>query len=720
MKQFSPRKQWAFVALIHAFAPLLFTWPLLFHLDSAIWGDRFDAWSTLWLIEHLGQTWGDWNTQTDALLFPLGYDLKGFGHVGLQFIGAPLIALGVSGVLVFNGLLLLAFWATSMACHALGHRLGKSHFAGLVAAGVFVYSPYFYGEMRAGCIELVSCWFLPLQALLLLRLCDRPGPTRALAVAANLGSTALFNWYYTLFTGMFTIAFGIWRFSLGGSNRKRTLGWMTAAVLCAAVSNLPLVGAIRTQAPSRPPISAEQFSAEGWSEAYRLTNSEMGLEALTDEALALHEALQVPINSTSLASLVEAGFGPNPLESTPGALAIALGLFGLIAAGRRAWGWAVIGGAFGLLTLGPFLQIDSTPPIPPWSAQWPLPYLHFYNHIPFFSMAYRPYRLVVVVLLCLAALAAVGIGRIETRRARWLGTVAFLVCASQPIWRAPSGSLASTALPEGYAEVAELPEGGVIELPLLYQPVSTANSRVQYYQALHGKPLLNCNELLLKDDLARFRDYVQDNQFLQALLNIGRTSPPYKFSGADLNSLREDGLRWVIFHTSFIDADTRVEGDSGSANRPKPASIAMLRQTLGKPVIQTSDLEVYEIPGGHLPEKNWHFTGENIVEVPLAHSQLMLPLVVQRQGVELPLNQPDIRVTGFSAWVRGTSTDPIQLVRDSTDEPFSVELKLSLNTWTWLDVIIPGLPADSWSLDAIDHAVELEIDSPTFYTSSGS
>ena len=207
---------------------------------------------------------------------------------------------------------------------------------------------------------------------------------------------------------MFTVAFALWRFALGGSNRGRTLGWMSAAVVLAALSNLPLVSAIRRQAPSRPPISAEQFSAEGWAEAYRLTNSEMGINALTDKALAVHEALQVPINSTSLANLVGAGFGPNPLESTPGSFALALGLFGLIAAGRRAWGWAAIGGGFTLLTLGPFLQVDATPPIPAWSAQWSLPYLHFYNHIPFFSMAYRPYRLVVVVLLCLAAIAALG------------------------------------------------------------------------------------------------------------------------------------------------------------------------------------------------------------------------------------------------------------------------------------------------------------------------
>jgi hypothetical protein len=699
---------WGQVCGAHAVAILIFTWPLALSPASAIWGDRFDAWSTLWLIDHLGQNLTSLSLSTDALLFPLGYDLRGFGHVGLQLLGAPLVALGLPVVLVFNGLLFLSFFATSLATHALGLRLGRSHWAGLLAAGLFVYSPMFFGEMRAGCIELVSCWFLPLQALLLLRLCDEPGWGRAKWVALNLGSTALFNWYYTLFTGMFTVAFALWRAVQGGSNRNRTLGWIGAAVALAAVSNLPLVSAIRRQAPPRPPISAEQFSESNWAEAYRLTNGEAPLSELTTEALALQEALQVPINSTSLANFIQAGFGPNPLESTPGALALAFGLFGLIAAGRRSTGWACIGGFFALLTLGPFLQVDATPPIPAWSIPWPLPYLHLYNDLPFFSMAYRPYRLGVVVVLCLAAMAALGLSRMSPRAARWIGLAGFLAAASQPHWHREIGLLASTEIPSGYDELRDLPEGAVLELPLHYQPLSTANARVQYFQVAHGKPLVNCNELLLTGDLARFRDHVQGNGFLQVALDLGRAEPPFEFTGADLLDLREEGVRWVVFHKRFQGADPRVEGDSGGANRPAAAAMTMLRTALGSPRIESEDLLVFEIPDDVVASKQFHITDDGLLPIPLAAAAVSLPVFITESGLSLPAEKGTVR--GFTTWARAPEDTTLTLVADHSD---AIEIQLSSRQWTWIETAFSPAPALGWSLET-EGTARVELDRPAF------
>ena len=678
---------WGWVCAAHALAILAFTWPLVLSPATAIWGDRFDAWSTLWLIDHLGQNLTSPSLSTDALLFPLGYDLRGFGHVGLQLLGAPFVALGVPVAGVFNGLLFLSFFATSLATHALGLRLGQSHWAGLLAAGLFVYSPMFFGEMRAGCIELVSCWFLPLQALLLLRLCDEPGWRRAKWVALNLGTTALFNWYYTLFTGMFTMAFALWRAVQGGSNRNQTLGWISAAVALAALSNLPLVSAIRRQAPPRPPISAEQFSEANWAKAYRLTNGEAPLSELTTDALSLQEALQVPINSTSLANFIQAGFGPNPLESTPGALALAFGLFGLIAAGRRARGWAWIGGFFALLTLGPFLQVDATPPIPAWSTPWPLPYLHLYNHVPFFSMAYRPYRLVVVVVLCLAALAALGLSRMPPRAGRWLGVAGFLAAATQPHWHKEIGPLSSTEFPSGYDELRDLPEGAVLELPLHYQPLSTANARVQYYQVAHGKPLVNCNELLLTGDLARFRDHVQGNGFLQVALDLGRSQPPFEFTGADLLALRSDGVRWVVFHKRFQGADPRVEGDPG---------------------VDTGDLLIFEIPDTVAASRQFRLTADDVLPIPLPVADLSLPAFIPASGISLPAEKSTVQ--GFTTWARSEEDATLSLNAEHSD---ALEIPLLAKKWTWVEARFPPAPAVGWSL-ATEDTARVELDRPAF------
>ena len=172
---------------------------------------------------------------------------------------------------------------------------------------------------------------------------------------------------------------------------------------------------MRRETPERGGIAAETFSAEGWDLSYQVTNGKIPLEQLTEVMLERNDAMQVAINSTSLSNLLAADFVANPLESTPGALAWSFGLLGLIAAGRRARGWAAIAAGFSILTLGPFLLIDATPPIPDWSLERPLPYYYFYNEVPFFSKAYRPYRLGVVTLLALSALAALGLGRLRPR-----------------------------------------------------------------------------------------------------------------------------------------------------------------------------------------------------------------------------------------------------------------------------------------------------------------
>ena len=104
------------------------------HLNSASWGDRFDAWTTLWLIDHLGERLATLNfgAETTEILYPIGYNLWSFGHMALQAIGGALVALGVPLIASYNLLLLLGIWTSALAAHALGKTL-TSHRA--VAGG---------------------------------------------------------------------------------------------------------------------------------------------------------------------------------------------------------------------------------------------------------------------------------------------------------------------------------------------------------------------------------------------------------------------------------------------------------------------------------------------------------------------------------------------------------------------------------------------------------
>ena len=715
-----PGLPWLLAAGVYLAGAALFTWPLVGSLSEAVWGDRFDAWTTMWLIWHLAERLGagELTAVTDRIFFPVGYNLWSFGHLALQLIAAPLIWLGFSVPAAYNLLLLGSFTGTGLASHALGRRLSGDHWGGLLCGALFTWSPYLYGEMSAGCVELVAAWFFPLQALLMLRLFEEPTWRRAAPVGVLLAMTGPFNWYYTVFSGMLLLAMLGWRATVGGSTLRPALLRAAAAIAGAGLINLPLIPLVRQETPERFGITAATFAAENWELSKAITNGQVPLAELEVDMLVLNDAMQVAVNSTSLSNLVAAGFPANPLESTPGALAFAFGLFGLVAAGRRALGWAAIAAVFTGLTLGPFLLIDATPPLPEWSLERPLPYYYLYNDVPFFSKAYRPYRLGVVALTALAALAALGFGRLRGRWKPALAAGTFLLAALQPHLfddKPAARPMGDARVPETYAALKALPEGAVIELPLQYQPVSVANARLQYFQVVHERPMLNCNQLIRRTELVQFKDYVGGNRFLQTALDIGRQSPPLAWTDDDLAALRDDGFGYVIAHAGFAPARLRLSGYQGEADRLRQPAWAMLAEAFGEPALEGDGLMVYALPQADAltPGRLRRWTGDDFVEVAVPWTELKLPVLL-REGDAIPLDgPPDARA--FSAWLHRLDGDG-GVVLASSDPVWSAPLLTPEARWRWSEV--PDLPTlaagGEWMLVATGGAVTLELDALQF------
>jgi hypothetical protein len=703
-----PASPWLLALLTYTLGSLLFTLPMPLQINSAIWGDRFDAWTTMWLIWHLHDavSTGTLEAVTDRIFYPQGYNLWSFGHMAIQAVGVPLMALGFSLTATYNLLLLGAFTATGMTAHALGHRLSGNHWGGLLAGSIFAFNPYTYGEMSAGCVELVAAWFIPAYALALVRVADKPTWQRGAVAAAVLACTGPFNWYYTAFLGMFTGAFLLWRLLAGGATRNRTVLVVVLAAMVAGISNVPLIQKARRETPSRSLIEATTFSTENWNFVNEISNGSVPLPELTEAHLELNDAMQVAINSTSLSDLVQADFPPNPLESTPGRLAYALGLFGLILAGRRGRPWALMAAGFTVLTLGPYLQIDSTPPIPDWSLASPLPYKGLYNELPFFSKAYRPYRIGVLVLLCLSALAATGFGRLRHRWAMAVPIGAFLVGISQPHWTGVSDrELGDATIPSVYEDLALLPEGAVIELPLQYQPVTPANARYQYNQVVHRQDLLNCNQLIRRTDLARFQDYVAANTFLQVALDLGRQSPPYRYLGADLQSLHEQGFRYLIAHTSVELDPLHLAGFHGDSDRLRQPAWDMLSESFGEPVLVGADgTLVYAMPA-QVPSGEQRWEASRWVDLELPQASLGLPVPLGEAGLELPIDQPVQRI---ALWIAVDEDPTGEVVLHAGGRAYPV--KLQPGSWTMVQQDFPR-PVSEASLSTPEGRVDVRLSS---------
>jgi hypothetical protein len=607
-------RPWPLATFAYLIGAIVFLWPMPASLNVAIWGDRFDAWTTLWLIDHLGDriSAGDFSSTTTEILYPLGYNLWSFGHMALQAIGGALVALGIPLVATYNLLLISAIWTSALAAHALGHGLTGSHRAGAVSGIVFASSPYLYAEGAAGCIELVAAGLLPLHALSLICLLRSPTWKRFAISTGLLALIGPFNWYYTLFAGLFAAGFGLWQaMSMGlrrltlpsRSTHRRGLLMLLGSLVLAAAIDLPLITEARRETPTRPGISHEIFqSSASFMESRLVTNGSMAIEDLTEDILLQVDALQVHFNSTSVVSLLNPHFDVNPLGVTPGALAYCVGFLALFAGGRRTWGWLVLAGGATVLTLGPYLNLSGHLMLSDESIQWPLPYFYAYEHLPFFSKAYRPYRIGIIALQCLAAAGAVGTAvLVRSLNNRWttiavvaLGFIGF----SQPHWAGEKPAerpLADARIPAAYVELATLDPGAVIEVPIHYQPVSSAHARGQYYQTAHKHPMLNTNQLIRRPDLLRFRELVVGNSFLHSLANISRTTPPYTIDIGDIKTLKEQGFRWLIAHKR-IPADTvGLAGASAPADFLTASAWALLYTLTGQPVIDSGDTLVFDL-----------------------------------------------------------------------------------------------------------------------------
>ena len=638
------RLGWPGVLAAYLLGVLVFLWPMPAHLGSAIWGDRFDAWTTLWLIDHLAEKLRalDFSAVTTDILHPVGYNLWSFGHLALQALGAVLVVLGVPLVASYNLLLIGGLWTSAVAAHALGKELTGSHLPGFVAGTVFATSPYLYGGGAAGCIELVAAGLLPLHANTLVRLVRAPSWGRAAQATVVLAVIGPFNWYYTLFSGMFALGFLAW-VVLSKQVDRRGAGMMVASMVVAAVIDVPLILEARRETPTRPPVSAELFEdGDAFVRVGKITNGVKPLAELTEADLVEMDALEVFLNSTPLTVLMEGRFELNPLRSSPGALAWIVGLAGWVAAGRRNRGWMALAAGATVLTLGPFPNLAGKIPLDGWAGDWTLPYGLAYEHVPFFSKAYRPYRIGIVTSECLAAAGAVGMASMmAVAPARVLAGVATLlggVAFSQPFWAGdrPGGRpLADAGVPAIYEQLAALPHGAVIELPLQYQPVTIANAKLQYYQVVHRKPLLNCNQLIRRPDLMAFQSYVTGNAFLHTLLDLSRQPPPYRFTDEDVASVVDDGFRYLVVHREVAQDLVEMAGGEAVADMMGQPALSMLEELLGEPVLADADLAVYQLPEAWPDEgRVWTWTGDDVVDLdtPVDVRAFELPLVLPAGG----------------------------------------------------------------------------------------
>ena len=563
-------------------------WPVVAHLSSRILADGGDGTFFLWNMWSWPRAFfGGHNPfRTGAIFHPLGANLA-FDTILAPFnlVSWPvekLFGLAVAANLAqLSAVVLSALGAYLLAIH-----VGATPGPAFVAGTAFAFTPYRLNHVAAH-FNLNHTEILPFGVLALLRLYERPTRGRAVAVGAVAAVAWWSDSYYSAFLAGAAALVVLWRWR--ETVTRPVLVALGQALAVAGVLTLPVL-LVMAQAVRRHELDP----VPGWGGADVTAADVVSWIAPPENRRFLPDMLTGVIDSATAGER----------RVFPTWTLLALGGAGAIWGGRRRGLWIVTFGAFFVLSLGPYLQVNG------WqgdrfhkflqSFSIPLPFLAV-RATPILNGIRAPGRFAIVAILALCVLAALALTRLE-RRERRLGAG---VCAVALVLILAESLPASTttlpaAIPAAYRALGADPgRGAVLEIPLQwrtgfgnYGEWNGDQTVFLYYATRHGKPMVNgmlprypqakLNRMMLTPVYDQLLGFFTDAppstyQPLPAGRPPGQPHPPPTFGPADLRAL---GVGYVVYHR----------------DRPRPAAFDYLSR-LGLPVLaDDGTVLVWKVP----------------------------------------------------------------------------------------------------------------------------
>ena len=453
---------------------VLMTWPLasgMGHLGrTQNSGDgRFSVWNVAWVAHALTTSPAD---LFDANIFYPHRRALAFSepNIGAGTLAVPIWAATRNPFAAHNSVVLMAFSASVIFTWLLVRRLTGDGAAAATASILFAFCPYVFA--RTAHIQLLMIAGIPLSLLAFHRLVDAPSPQRGLALGFALAAQAMSCSYYGVSVGL-TIGYATLFYAWSRRLWTTTRYWIAIAI--AAASSLVIV------VPFFLPFLAIQ--------------EETGFARSLDDARQWSAYVRSYLASGSHAHawLLPLIREWNAAVLFPGFLSIALGLAGAAIALREP----------SVSAATPRLSRDretamlylSTAILTFWASLGPRAGLYslFYATIPIFSFLRAPERMGIVVMLCLAVLAAFAIRELCRRFPARRRAIAIIACAAAILelnglpfdWR--SDSVRST-----YRVLAAMPRGPVAEFPFFDRRIDFhIHTRYMLNSTAHWQPLLN-------------------------------------------------------------------------------------------------------------------------------------------------------------------------------------------------------------------------------------
>jgi hypothetical protein len=196
--------------VLFAALTVVWTWPLVGHLRSAIPGEPGDNYSFLWNLWWLRHAWaaGVPYFHTDYLFHPFGTTIADHPHTALPALVAATVLRPADVITAQNLLLLACVFANLLSAYALVWSVTHHQRAAVMGGVIFGVSPYLAAHLL-GHYDLMAAWLLPLFALAFRRALEGRTLRAAAAAGMVLAATAYTAYYYVVYLWFFAALYAL-------------------------------------------------------------------------------------------------------------------------------------------------------------------------------------------------------------------------------------------------------------------------------------------------------------------------------------------------------------------------------------------------------------------------------------------------------------------------------------------------------------------------------
>ncbi|MCL5239315.1 MAG: hypothetical protein M1286_02500 [Candidatus Marsarchaeota archaeon] len=495
----SELKKYCIIALAYLVLSLVLFWPVTLNIASTVpgaGGDTFQSMWELWWVPYSMFTLHSSPYFSSYVFYPVGANLVTQTLTPLAGLISAVFQ-PVSLALAFNFVFLLGFVLAGLFAYLLAFHVTKHRAASFIAGVIYAFSPV-HTIHAFGQLPFTDIAFIPLFLLLFLRMIEEKKHVYAIGAAFSFVFLTFLGDIEQALMAILLAFFVLAYLAIAKSERQKVLNKKFGVMFAEMIVAILIIGSplILSMLPYLTPGALSNFSSVA-SIKYN--------ELYSPDLLSFF----IPSVFNGLLSPISSGFSyiaaPAVAERTTyiGYSVLLLALVGLAHEYKSRFKntavFLVPLVIFGLLTIGPYLQVNGSVTGIPGLYQ-------LYHLVPLFNVFREPGRFDMVVELFIAIFAAIGLVKLEEKFAntnikRYLPIVFFaLIILEYNTWPVSQGMLNSmytlnTTIPKAYYQIGALPSNfSVLMLPALPNYTSSQPDlfigRAMYYQTAFKKPML--------------------------------------------------------------------------------------------------------------------------------------------------------------------------------------------------------------------------------------